>query len=187
MVREKLFPNEGPPRWNGVILWRGAIDWPAFLTGRSMVVAGGLTAKMVIYPIAEGSRPDRRLTNWAVVRTRRRPVDADAAQAGLVAARPLRRSDAARAALPHPLPRRQGADRGDQRVLGISDVRPRPAAALESRPRHAARRRRASDVPGRLERRFAGDPRRAIPRRPAEGRRQPGACACGFTSKPGCR
>ncbi|MGB7101412.1 MAG: flavin-dependent oxidoreductase [Xanthobacteraceae bacterium] len=66
MVREKLFPNEGPPRWNGVILWRGAIDWPAFLTGRSMVIAGGLTAKMVIYPIAEGSRPDRRLTNWAV-------------------------------------------------------------------------------------------------------------------------
>ncbi len=65
-VREKLFPNEGAPRWNGVILWRGAIDWPAFLTGRSMVIAGGLSAKMVIYPIAEGSRPDKRLTNWAV-------------------------------------------------------------------------------------------------------------------------
>jgi len=67
VVREKLFPKEGPPRWNGAMLWRGAIDWPAFLTGRSMVVAGGLLAKLVIYPIAEGSRPDRRLTNWAVV------------------------------------------------------------------------------------------------------------------------
>jgi len=67
VVREALFPNEGPPRWNGLMLWRGAIDWPAFLTGRSMVVAGGLAAKLVIYPIAEGSRPDRRLTNWAVV------------------------------------------------------------------------------------------------------------------------
>src|ERR1700730_16474214 len=67
VVRDKLFPNEGPPRWNGVMLWRGAIDWPAFLTGRSMVVAGGLNAKLVIYPIAEGSRPDKRLTNWAVV------------------------------------------------------------------------------------------------------------------------
>src|SRR3984893_3022100 len=32
-----------------------------------MVVAGGLAAKLVIYPIAEGSRPDKRLTNWAVV------------------------------------------------------------------------------------------------------------------------
>jgi 2-polyprenyl-6-methoxyphenol hydroxylase-like FAD-dependent oxidoreductase len=67
VVREALFPNEGPPRWNGLMLWRGAIDWPAFLTGRSMVVAGGLAAKLVIYPIAEGSRPDKRLTNWAVV------------------------------------------------------------------------------------------------------------------------
>jgi 2-polyprenyl-6-methoxyphenol hydroxylase-like FAD-dependent oxidoreductase len=67
VVRDKLFPNEGPPRWNGLMLWRGAIDWPAFLTGRSMVVAGGLAAKLVIYPIAEGSRPDKRLTNWAVV------------------------------------------------------------------------------------------------------------------------
>jgi 5-methylphenazine-1-carboxylate 1-monooxygenase len=67
LVREKLFPSEGPPAWNGLMLWRGAIDWPAFLTGRSMVVAGGLAAKLVIYPIAEGSRPDKRLTNWAVV------------------------------------------------------------------------------------------------------------------------
>jgi 2-polyprenyl-6-methoxyphenol hydroxylase-like FAD-dependent oxidoreductase len=67
VVREKLFPNEGPPSWNGLMLWRGAIDWPAFLTGRSMVVAGGLAAKLVIYPIAEGSRPDKRLTNWAIV------------------------------------------------------------------------------------------------------------------------
>ena len=67
VVRDKLFPNEGPPSWNGLMLWRGAIDWPAFLTGRSMVVAGGLAAKLVVYPIAEGSRPDKRLTNWAVV------------------------------------------------------------------------------------------------------------------------
>jgi 2-polyprenyl-6-methoxyphenol hydroxylase-like FAD-dependent oxidoreductase len=67
LVRESLFPKEGPPRWNGLMLWRGAIDWPAFLTGASMVVAGGLEAKFVAYPIAEGSRPDRRLTNWAVV------------------------------------------------------------------------------------------------------------------------
>jgi 2-polyprenyl-6-methoxyphenol hydroxylase-like FAD-dependent oxidoreductase len=49
------------------MLWRGAVDWPAFLTGRSMVIAGGMAAKLVVYPIAEGTRPDRRLTNWAVV------------------------------------------------------------------------------------------------------------------------
>lgn len=66
-VRELLFPHEGPPRWNGVISWRGATDWPVFLDGRSMIIAGGLTAKFVIYPIAEGSRPDRRRTNWSVL------------------------------------------------------------------------------------------------------------------------
>ncbi len=65
-VREALYPNEGPARWNGIMLWRGALDWPTFLDGRSMIVAGGLAAKLVVYPIAAGTRPDRRLTNWAV-------------------------------------------------------------------------------------------------------------------------
>jgi 5-methylphenazine-1-carboxylate 1-monooxygenase len=66
-VRGQLFPNEGPPAWNGLMLWRGAVDWPQFLTGRSMIIAGGLEAKFVLYPIAEGTRENRRLTNWAVV------------------------------------------------------------------------------------------------------------------------
>src|SRR3954463_4160192 len=65
-VREMLFPNEGSACWNGIMLWRGALDWPSFLTGRSMIVAGGMAAKCVVYPIGEGTRPDRRLTNWAV-------------------------------------------------------------------------------------------------------------------------
>src|ERR1700759_3451496 len=66
-VRQTLFPEEGPPCWNGLMLWRGAIDWPVFLTGRSMIIAGGLNAKAVVYPIAEGSSPASRLTNWAVL------------------------------------------------------------------------------------------------------------------------
>src|SRR3981081_3071116 len=66
-VRETLFPDEGPPCWNGLMLWRGARDGPVFLTGRSMIVAGGLHAKVVVYPIAEGSSPANRLTNWAVL------------------------------------------------------------------------------------------------------------------------
>src|ERR1700720_647554 len=66
-VRETLFPNEGPPCWNGLMLWRGARDWPAFLTGRSMIIAGGMAAKVVLYPIARGAGDDRPLTNWAVM------------------------------------------------------------------------------------------------------------------------
>jgi 2-polyprenyl-6-methoxyphenol hydroxylase-like FAD-dependent oxidoreductase len=49
------------------MLWRGAIDWPKFLTGRSMVIAGGMAGKLVVYPIGEGARKDTPLTNWAVL------------------------------------------------------------------------------------------------------------------------
>lgn len=66
-VRQTLFPQEGAPCWNGLMLWRGATDWPVFLSGRSMIIAGGLNAKAVIYPIAEGSSAATRLTNWAVL------------------------------------------------------------------------------------------------------------------------
>jgi 2-polyprenyl-6-methoxyphenol hydroxylase-like FAD-dependent oxidoreductase len=67
VVRRELYPDEGGPIWNGLVLWRGACEWPRFLTGRSMVIAGGLASKMVVYPIAEGSAPDTALTNWAVI------------------------------------------------------------------------------------------------------------------------
>jgi 5-methylphenazine-1-carboxylate 1-monooxygenase len=71
-VRSLLFPDEGPPRWNGVQMWRGATEWPEFRGGRSMIVAGGTAAKLVLYPIGPGTRPGTALTNWAVcIRTGR--------------------------------------------------------------------------------------------------------------------
>jgi 2-polyprenyl-6-methoxyphenol hydroxylase-like FAD-dependent oxidoreductase len=66
-VREALVEGEPPPRWNGTMLWRGATDWPVFLTGRSMIIAGGMAAKVVLYPIGAGSDAEHRLTNWAVM------------------------------------------------------------------------------------------------------------------------
>jgi 5-methylphenazine-1-carboxylate 1-monooxygenase len=66
-VRATMYPHEGTPRWNGTMLWRGAVQWPAFLTGRSMIIAGGMEAKVVLYPIGPGETHDRRLTNWAVM------------------------------------------------------------------------------------------------------------------------
>ncbi|WP_343715629.1 flavin-dependent oxidoreductase [Inquilinus sp.] len=66
IVRDALVPNQGPPSWNGMMIWRGATDWPAYMDGRTMIVAGGMQAKVVLYPIAPGTAPDRRLTNWAV-------------------------------------------------------------------------------------------------------------------------
>jgi 2-polyprenyl-6-methoxyphenol hydroxylase-like FAD-dependent oxidoreductase len=65
-VRAAFVPDEGPPRWNGVSMWRGAVDWPVFDGGAAMIVAGGTAAKLVVYPIAPGSSPGTVLTNWAV-------------------------------------------------------------------------------------------------------------------------
>ena len=67
-VRAILFPDEGPPIWSGIMLWRGATPWPIWRDGRTMAIAGGNAAKFVYYPIqGDGSRPGIRLTNWAVM------------------------------------------------------------------------------------------------------------------------
>jgi 2-polyprenyl-6-methoxyphenol hydroxylase-like FAD-dependent oxidoreductase len=66
-VRAHFYPDEGPPTWNGIMLWRGATQWKPFLTGRSMIVAGGMAAKLVLYPIhVDPKKPGRALMNWAV-------------------------------------------------------------------------------------------------------------------------
>ena len=67
VVRRHFYPGEGRPSWQGLMLWRGAIEWPKFLTGRSMYIAGGMSAKVALYPIGRGSKPETRLTNWAIV------------------------------------------------------------------------------------------------------------------------
>lgn len=67
-VRHTFYPDEGPPSWNGVMIWRGAVEYPPFLTGRSMIIAGGMRAKLVLYPISnQTSKPGAHLLNWAVV------------------------------------------------------------------------------------------------------------------------
>jgi 2-polyprenyl-6-methoxyphenol hydroxylase-like FAD-dependent oxidoreductase len=67
-VRSIFHPDEGPPRWSGMMLWRGATSWPVYEDGRTMVIAGGNAAKFVFYPIHfDRSEPGARLTNWAVM------------------------------------------------------------------------------------------------------------------------
>jgi 2-polyprenyl-6-methoxyphenol hydroxylase-like FAD-dependent oxidoreductase len=69
-VRRMLFPNEGPPAYQGINMWRGVTRMKPFLTGASMAVAGWLeVGKMVIYPIrspehAAASADNRQLVNW---------------------------------------------------------------------------------------------------------------------------
>ncbi len=63
-VRAQLHPDEPPPRWNGVMLWRGISEGPPFLSGSCVAIAGSTTTvKFVAYPI---SRTDRgtMMINW---------------------------------------------------------------------------------------------------------------------------
>ncbi|WP_018698165.1 flavin-dependent oxidoreductase [Amorphus coralli] len=63
--RRSFYPNEGPPSWTGVLMWRGAAMWTPWGDGRTMAIGGGMGAKFVLYPIAhpEGGR---QLMNWVV-------------------------------------------------------------------------------------------------------------------------
>jgi 2-polyprenyl-6-methoxyphenol hydroxylase-like FAD-dependent oxidoreductase len=55
-VRRAFYPDEGPPRWNGMLQWRGAVEQPPFLTGRSMLIAGRRERRrLVLYPISPAS------------------------------------------------------------------------------------------------------------------------------------
>ncbi|MHB8645363.1 MAG: flavin-dependent oxidoreductase [Thermomicrobiales bacterium] len=68
-VRQQLYPDEGPPLWNGAILWRGTTRCPPILTGRSMFMAGHAWQKFVAYPITPTA--DERgdlLLNWVAER-----------------------------------------------------------------------------------------------------------------------
>ncbi|KMO24112.1 flavin-dependent oxidoreductase [Methylobacterium indicum] len=65
VVRKKFFPDEGPPRWDGVLMWRGATEWAPWGDGRTMAIGGGMGAKCVLYPIAEAG-DGRQLMNWVV-------------------------------------------------------------------------------------------------------------------------
>ena len=65
-VRAQLHPGEPPPRWGGIMMWRGVAQGAPFLTGRTVAVAGANAAlKFVAYPISRpAERQGRALLNW---------------------------------------------------------------------------------------------------------------------------
>jgi 5-methylphenazine-1-carboxylate 1-monooxygenase len=79
VVRKQLYPDEGPPRWSGVNMWRGVTPHAPFLSGATMVRAGWLTVgKMVIYPIRNDiDGAGRQLVNWVAELECAEPVRRD--------------------------------------------------------------------------------------------------------------
>jgi 5-methylphenazine-1-carboxylate 1-monooxygenase len=68
-VREKLYPQEGAPIWNGRILWRGITTGDSYLSGRTMIMAGHQHVKFVCYPISQKDAHGRQQINWIAERT----------------------------------------------------------------------------------------------------------------------
>ena len=64
-ARAMLHPDDPGIRWQGINMWRGAADWPPYLDGETMVIAGDMQEKLVLYPIAP-EQGGKRLTNWVV-------------------------------------------------------------------------------------------------------------------------
>jgi 2-polyprenyl-6-methoxyphenol hydroxylase-like FAD-dependent oxidoreductase len=65
VVRRALFPNEGPPKWNGMTMWRAVTEGAPFLSGRTMVMAGHFGRRIVVYPISRQHEAEgKALINW---------------------------------------------------------------------------------------------------------------------------
>lgn len=63
-LRDSLYGAVTPLASNGWVMYRGTTKAAPFLTGRSMVIIGDETLRVVVYPIAPG------LINWLLVRPR---------------------------------------------------------------------------------------------------------------------
>jgi len=64
-VRAHFHPNEGPPKWQGILMWRGVTVGRPFLDGATMVQAGHHTQKFVCYPISRRhAERGEALINW---------------------------------------------------------------------------------------------------------------------------
>jgi 5-methylphenazine-1-carboxylate 1-monooxygenase len=67
-VRASLYPGEGPPRFSGMMMWRGIVESEPFLDGRTMIIAGHWNQEAIVYPVSrEAARRGRSLTNWVAM------------------------------------------------------------------------------------------------------------------------
>jgi 2-polyprenyl-6-methoxyphenol hydroxylase-like FAD-dependent oxidoreductase len=64
-VRAQFYPDEGPPKWQGILMWRGVTVGKPYLGGNCMVQAGHHTQKFVCYPISRAhAERGEALINW---------------------------------------------------------------------------------------------------------------------------
>jgi len=63
-MRKQLYPDEGRPKFAGIILHRGVTKAKPFLSGSSMIMAGSADRKFVAYPITSIDEKGDQMINW---------------------------------------------------------------------------------------------------------------------------
>ncbi|WP_314094539.1 flavin-dependent oxidoreductase [Microbacterium foliorum] len=76
-LRALRYPAEGAPPWSGLTLWRGVTRIPAFLDGRTMIMAGDGEQKFVAYPLGPVDPDGRVPVNFIAERRASGSGDAD--------------------------------------------------------------------------------------------------------------
>lgn len=69
VARAQRYPDEGMPKWNGALLWRGLADTEPVLDGRTMIWAGHPDQKFVGYPVLDLDDGRQRFNFIAEFRT----------------------------------------------------------------------------------------------------------------------
>ncbi|MGZ6993242.1 MAG: flavin-dependent oxidoreductase [Ilumatobacteraceae bacterium] len=69
VARRHFYPDEGMPKWNGSLLWRGLAEGPPVFDGRTMVWAGHPRQKFVLYPVLDVAEGRQQLNFIAELRT----------------------------------------------------------------------------------------------------------------------
>ena len=78
LVRRTLYPNEGPPRFHGINLWRGVTRLPKLLTGNSIVRIGAMHNTIIAYPVRDNIDGEgNQLINWVAEVDSHNAVKAD--------------------------------------------------------------------------------------------------------------
>lgn len=73
-LRAQEYPDDGAPVWSGLVLWRGTATVPAYLDGRTMIMAGDGEQKFVAYPLAsEGEGEGEGMLRLNFIAERRAP------------------------------------------------------------------------------------------------------------------
>jgi 2-polyprenyl-6-methoxyphenol hydroxylase-like FAD-dependent oxidoreductase len=65
VIRHVLFPDQGPPRWNGITMWRAVTEAAPLLSGRKMIMIGASGHQVIVYPISHRHEAEgKALINW---------------------------------------------------------------------------------------------------------------------------